>query len=97
VDNPPHTLRHFAVSFALSTGAKITEAAELARHSDPSVTARVYSHSLGGTARAVAEKVSAAFEEATNAGSTGNVTHSPDVVTPRRGDTRNPASYLRWS
>jgi integrase len=61
---PPHALRHFAVSFALSTGAKITEAAELARHSDPSTTARVYSHSLGGAARAVAEKVSAAYQEA---------------------------------
>jgi integrase len=63
---PPHVLRHFAVSFALSTGAKITEAAELARHSDPSTTARVYSHSLGGAARQVAEKVSKAFEEATS-------------------------------
>jgi integrase len=61
---PPHALRHFAVSFALSTGAKITEAAELARHSDPSTTARVYSHSLGGAARQVAENVSIAFVEA---------------------------------
>lgn len=62
---PPHALRHFASSFAVSTGAKITEAGELARHSGPSTTARVYSHSLGGAARQVAERVSEAFVEAT--------------------------------
>lgn len=78
---PPHALRHFAVSFALSTGAKITEGAELARHADPSTTARVYSHALGGAARQVAEKVSTAFEAATNGGSTKNVTQSADFVT----------------
>lgn len=78
---PPHALRHFAVSFALSTGAKITEAAELARHSDPSTTARVYSHSLGGAARQVAEKVSAAYEAAANTGSSENVTQGPEFVT----------------
>lgn len=87
---PPHALRHFAVSFALSTGAKITEAAELARHSDPSTTARVYSHSLGGAARQVAEKVSAAYEAAANTGSSENVTQGPEFVT--RGFSDDPES-----
>jgi integrase len=67
---PPHSLRHFAVSFALTTGAKIAEAAELVGHSDPMTTARVYSHVLPGVARQVADKVSKAYVQA-NAGSTG--------------------------
>jgi hypothetical protein len=47
----------------------------------PPTTARVYSHSLGGEARQVAEKVSAPFEEATSAGSNENVTQSAFLVT----------------
>jgi integrase len=63
---PPHVLRHFAVSFALGTGVKITEAAEMAGHSDPMTTSRVYSHVLPGKARQVAEKVNTAFMGATS-------------------------------
>jgi hypothetical protein len=62
----PHNLRHFAVSFALRTGAKIAEAAEMAGHSDPMTTSRVYSHSLPGVARQVADNVSAAYGKATS-------------------------------
>jgi len=68
----PHNLRHFAVSFALGTGAKITEAAEMAGHSDPMTTSRTYSHVLPGKARQVAEKVNAAFEEATRGKAPGS-------------------------
>ncbi len=40
-------LRHTAASLMLSRGVPLTDVAAQLRHADPSITAKVYSHSLG--------------------------------------------------
>jgi integrase len=49
-----HGLRHTAASLVLAEGVPLPDVAAQLRHADPSITARVYSHSPGHDRQAAA-------------------------------------------
>jgi hypothetical protein len=72
-----HNLRHTFVSFLDQSGATLKEAMELARHSDPRLTAKVYG-------RAARERLAEAVKKLPTGTSTGNSTDADASVVCRR-------------
>jgi integrase len=52
-----HTLRHDFASYLLDQGDSIAEVQQAMRHSDPTVTARIYAHVLEGRTRKAANRM----------------------------------------